>query len=403
MDVLAPLPYHLQLRDYLKAHEAALWRWFASAEADADYTQQVRLELLKATYRLGRDDHAELYALLDAATGALALPIPVTLYQAQQASEGNAALYYTPGEGHIVVQGSLLTALAPAELKALFGHELAHFAFWHGFDGDFLIADRVICAMANDLRADASHLESARRYHLYAEIYADRGALRVAGDLHTTVAALVKASTGLATVSPASYLQQAEEILAHPTLTTEGLTHPELFFRARALALAAPLLCPTGADAPHTPDAPDDLAAVDAAIQRLLDGPPTLDGLDLLGQQRCTALTRRLLASLLAAAPLRSDAVFAHARLFFADFAPEECGRADPTLAGDLAALDPTLQDYCGYLLLDCATLDPDLADEALAATLQWAARMGLAARYEPLVVKELKTPKRTLARLRGG
>ena len=46
---LAPLPYHCLLRDYLKQHEANLWQWFCSTEAQSDYTAQVRLDSLLKT------------------------------------------------------------------------------------------------------------------------------------------------------------------------------------------------------------------------------------------------------------------------------------------------------------------------------------------------------------------
>jgi hypothetical protein len=40
---LEPLPYHVELRDYLKSRERELWNWFASAQAKADYTEHLRL------------------------------------------------------------------------------------------------------------------------------------------------------------------------------------------------------------------------------------------------------------------------------------------------------------------------------------------------------------------------
>jgi hypothetical protein len=38
-NILEPLSYHVELRDYLKSHERELWNWFASAEARADYAE----------------------------------------------------------------------------------------------------------------------------------------------------------------------------------------------------------------------------------------------------------------------------------------------------------------------------------------------------------------------------
>src|SRR3954471_3933852 len=96
---LEPLPYHYVLRDYLKARERDLWSWFASAQAKADYTEHLRLELLKATYRLEPANHSDLYALVDEARAKLQLDIPVTLYQAQNNPNLNASLFYMPAEG----------------------------------------------------------------------------------------------------------------------------------------------------------------------------------------------------------------------------------------------------------------------------------------------------------------
>lgn len=36
---LEPLPYQVEVREYLKSRERELWSWFASAQAKADYTE----------------------------------------------------------------------------------------------------------------------------------------------------------------------------------------------------------------------------------------------------------------------------------------------------------------------------------------------------------------------------
>src|SRR5438045_8363755 len=103
---LEPLPYHVELRDYLKSQERDLWDWFASASAQTDYTENLRMELLKATYRLDPEGHPDLYKSVEAAKAGLQLDIPVTLYQAQHNPQPNAALYYIPSEGHLVFSRS---------------------------------------------------------------------------------------------------------------------------------------------------------------------------------------------------------------------------------------------------------------------------------------------------------
>src|SRR5579872_3086802 len=209
--MLEPLWYHVELRDYLKSGERELWNWFASAKAKADYTESLRLELLKSTYRLDLEGHPDLHQSLNEAKTRLHLDIPVTLYQAQNSLQLNAALFYIPGQGHIVFSGPMLTLLNADEVKSVIGHELAHYHLWEQDDGDFHIADRLIHAVANDPRAAASHEQTARRYQLYTEIFADRGSFCVTRDVNPVVAGLVKIQTGLGQVSAVSYLRQAEE------------------------------------------------------------------------------------------------------------------------------------------------------------------------------------------------
>ena len=234
---LEPLPYHVEVREYLKSRERELWHWFASAQAKADYTESLRLELLKSTYRLDAEGHPELYVHLNEAKARLQLDIPVTLYQAQNCSQLNASLFFIPEEGHIVFSGPVLTLLNAEELKSVLGHELAHYHLWGRDGGEFHIADRLLQAVANDPRASSSHEQTVRRYQLYTEIFADRGSLCVTSDVNPVVAGLVKVQTGLSQVSAPGYLKQAEEIFAQGNVATEGLSHPEAFIRARALAL----------------------------------------------------------------------------------------------------------------------------------------------------------------------
>ena len=124
---LEPLPYHVELRDYLKKHERELWDWFASARAKADYTDNLKLDLLKSTYRLDAAGHPELFQAAEEAKARLELDIPVTLYQAQSSPQLNAALYFIPGEGHVVFSGPVLSLLTADELKSVVGRDLKEF------------------------------------------------------------------------------------------------------------------------------------------------------------------------------------------------------------------------------------------------------------------------------------
>ena len=379
---LEPMPYHVEVREYLRSRERELWNWFSSAQAKADYTENLRLELLKSTYRLDPDGHPELYANLHEAKTKLLLDIPVTLYQAQNSSQLNASLFFIPEEGHIVFSGPVFNLLNAQELKSVIGHELAHYHLWRRDAGEFHIADRLLQAVGNDPRASSSHEQTARRYQLYTEIFADRGSLCVTGDVNPVIAGLVKIQTGLSQVSASSYLKQAEEIFAKGNVATEGLSHPEAFIRARSLALWQQ----QGENA--TPQ-----------ILDMIEGAVALEELDLIGQATLSRKTRSLLKYLLQPKWIQTPAVLGHARLFFEDFKPAPT--RDSTALDGLKFADEKTAEYFCYLLLDFVTADPDLDDLPLAAALELSRRLELDAQFEKLAVRELKTKVRDLRRIK--
>jgi hypothetical protein len=379
---LEPLPYHFELRDYLKSEERELWNWFASAQAKADYTENLRLQLLKSTYRLDAEGHPELYASVTEAKNRLQLDIPVTVYQAPSSSELNASLFFIAEEGHIVFSGPVLTLLNADELKSVIGHELAHYHLWRREGGDFHIADRLLQAVASDPRASSSHEQTARRYQLYTEIFADRGSLCVTGDVNPVIAGLVKIQTGLSQVSAPSYLKQAEEIFAKGNVATEGLSHPETFIRARALALWQ-----------------EQRKNAAGPISEMIEGAAALDALDLIGQARLSSATRRLLEHLLRPKWFQTPAVLGHAKLFFGDFQPAPPN--SPFAPDGLNFADAKLREYVCYVLLDFAKADPDLDEMPLAAALELSRQLELDTQFEKLAAKELKMKVRDVRRIR--
>src|SRR5262249_17004466 len=149
----------------------------------------------------------------------LKIKAPVILYQAQCPVGLNASLAYVPGEVHIVLVGGVYNALSVAELKALLGHEVAHFLLFDAWNGDFLCVSELLHALSNDAAVHPCHLETARLFRLYSEIFADRGALLAAGEPLVSIAALIKANTGLGEVSAEGYLRQAEEIFRNAEIS----------------------------------------------------------------------------------------------------------------------------------------------------------------------------------------
>lgn len=378
----SPLRYQREIVEYLKAAEPELWKWASSVEALQGAADSMRTEMLKTNYRLDSEGHPELVRRCAAVAERLEITVPITLYQSTSGGQANAGLCHSPGEVHIVFSGPILATLKEDELDAVMAHELAHFRLWEMDNGDYLVADRLLLSAANDVRSSPCHRHTARRFRLYTEIFADRGALAGCGALETTVAALVKTETGLSHVSAASYLRQADEIFADGNSATKGIDHPETFIRARALRMWS-----------------EKNSELESWLTQTIEGPHALDELDLIGQRRATDLTRRLLGQLLRPKWFQSPATLAHARAFFPDFTP--AAEADPNILAELASKDGPTRDYLGYLLLDFAVADPELDDVPLANALGWADRLGIAAEFDKLIAKELRVGKRQLSKLK--
>ena len=243
------------------------------------------MELLKATYRLDADAHPELHRQLSEAKARLRLDIPVTVYQAQNNPQPNAALYFIPGEGHIVFSGPVLTLLDAEELRSILGHELAHYqsmATGRGANSMWQIACLKAVALDSAGFTRATIQSCAAIPALHRGFCRPRFPFCDRRHVPVVVAGLAKVQTGLPQVSGASYLKQAEEIFEGPKVTTEELSHPEAFIRARALALWEG--SPTGA-ATH--------------ICEMIEGYKRAGRIGLLGQQRLTQATRQLLEQLL--------------------------------------------------------------------------------------------------------
>ena len=381
---LQPLPYHEALADYLNNAENEAWEWFTSAQAQSDYAEELKLELLKQTYRLDAATYPDVFRLLDQARACLTPDLPVTLYQSQKNHGVNASIFCLPGEAHIVFEGNVLQLLTPAELLGVLGHELAHYRLWNEVAGRFFVTDRIAQAMAAEPRAEPSHIESARLLRLYTEIYADRGALSVTGDAGPVISGLVKMHTGLTQVDADSYVKQADEVFARSKARTEGLSHPEAFIRARSIRL-------------WSEKAPE----ANSEVTRMIEGTVSLEKLDLLGQHRLTDFTRRWLRLLLRAPWFQSDPVKAHARLYFSDLQFPAADHADEALLEALRDSPINVRDYFCYLLLDFSAVDPELEDEPLKAAYALARRLEWEDRLEALSVKELKLKKRDAKRVR--
>jgi hypothetical protein len=252
---------------------------------------------------------------------------------------------------------------------------------WSLEDGDYLIADRILNDALASSNAASSHHETARRYALHTELFADRGSAVVAQAVAPAIAALVKVHTGIATVDAAAYLRQAGEIDARQTGTSGGTTHPETFVRARALDLWWKRS-----------------AELDAWLEAKLHGALGLRSLDLPGQHRLQALTRGFLAWFLADEALRSEAVLNQVREMFPDWTVRETAVAAADFAAD--KVDGSVLDYLDSLMLDLALVDDDVKDDALLRAARIAQELGCMDALQGNLKRDARFGKREMDRL---
>lgn len=390
-----PVPWHLSLRDYLRSADQSVWDWFDAPEQEREAgtsaaADHARRELLKTAYRLDRESDAHVYQLADQLRDRMGLSAPVTLYQAQNVSDLTAYLVWVPGELHVVLGGPLRDVLSEQEVAAVICHEFAHYELFHIEDGDLRRVDRMLSAMAADCAADTPHIRTLRTFRLWAELYCDRRAAQVLGNIDDCISALVKVETGLKDVSPAAYRHQAQELMAAGPLTSEGITHPETFLRA--FALDCWMTDPESADSRMTP---------------LVEGPLALKTLDLLQQVRLVTFSQRFVKWFLNETWLQSRLMLHHAQRFLD---PEgTAGQAVSLTTEDITddhwqqmkqevdAFDTELRRYLCYVLLDFVSCDADLDEGPLAAAFLMCEQLGLSAEFRDLVRKELKPGKRVL------
>lgn len=380
---LSPLPYQRRIRDYLKEEEPEVWKWYASNQARDEHADSIRFELLKSTYRVDQESQPELYAAASAAAECLRLDAPITIYQAHHPIGLNASMAYLPDEAHIVLHGPVSSKLDTAELQALMAHELSHFLLWQGFEGEYLVTDQILSAMTLDAGAAAVHHSSARLFRLYSEVFCDRGSLLAVEDPLVAVSMLVKIHTELEEVSPQSYVQQAEEIALADADGTDQPTHPEAFIRTRAIKLWS-----------------DQVVDAEDQIARMVEGSPSLDDLDLLGQRRVADATRILIDQFLATTAMRTDKVLAHAKLFFDDFQPSKEPSSLAKLQDEISSAGKLLRDYYCYVLLDFVTADRELEELPLAAALLLSEELGIKEPFSEIARRELRLRKRQFEKI---
>ncbi|MFM2358023.1 MAG: hypothetical protein RLY16_15 [Bacteroidota bacterium] len=383
--MLQAILYHQKVRDYFKA-QTKTWEYFSTPSNKELQLQQFKTELLKNTYQFDTTADAYIYDKVNLAKEKLGLQtLPVTVYQSQYSEELNASIVYLNQEAHIVFSGPITKLLDEAELQAVIAHELTHVKLYTMLGGELEIADRIITAIANHRNSEAAHYETARLFRLYTEIFCDRGAYLVTGNIDPVISSLVKASTGLERVSAAAYIKQTDEILnGEKSLKTAGISHPENYIRTAAIRWFA-----------------NDAATADEQIKGLMEGVVELDQLDIFGQQSLQQLTQNILQLLLKPKWMRSTLLMGLAKNYFPDFTLRDNYLLTADLIQLLEKQHDSIKDYACFILLDFALADAALEEIPMGWAFQLAEDLQLKTFFDAVIKKEMKLSDKRLQQYR--
>lgn len=390
----APTPYHLSIGHLLERRHPKLWAKFESREMRAAAAEEMGLELARRAEPIGLLARPELYEACGEISGAMGLEAPITLYQADAPSgvKRNAALYFEPDHAHVVFEGDLLDVFEAAEIWYVIGHELAHHRLWTAEGGRMWTAHRFLRWAAGERGASEPFKTSARLEKLYTEIFADRYGLWASGDLDAALSAHVKIVAGDADASGGGYLALAEETLAARAASVGGDDDgppPEPLLRAALLAAWA-----------------REPGSAEGRARALIEDAAPLDRLDLLAQERLADITHWMLYEFLDEPWRGRDLVRAHAAQI-SETLVDALAQPRAEAAGDIDGLrqaissaHPSIRRYLSYLLLDFATIDPQVEEMMLAAALQFSGDFGLGAAFKAVAGQELKITKTKLSEL---
>ena len=378
---LKPFDYQIKLKDYLQKNEK-IWKWFSDDKAKKEHFENFKKEILKDSYRMDAQTHPEVFEMLDEIKEKLNLPIKITLYQEQLSYQNNVGIVFYQDEAHIVLSGNVIKFLSPEELKAVLAHELYHYFLFAIDDKAFEIADRIITSIANDDDSPPVYLETARLFKLYTELYCDRGAYEIMGDIQPVISALVKLSTGIDKVNAESYIAQADEILEDSGEIAGGTSHPETFIRAKALDLWIK----------KKEEACEE-------IQKMIEPKIDFEKLDIFSQEKLQDLTRRLILIFLKPHWAKTDRIVNMAKEYFPGIVVNEEVDVEKTF-DEIAGTANSTKKYLAYVLLDFALVDTGLDHVPLGYAFELAEYAKIKDEFNLIVKKELNLGVRKLSEL---
>jgi hypothetical protein len=378
--MITPFPFQTLLKDHLKK-QTKTWKWFAEQQSDKASNEKFKDELLKNTYRLDRESEPNIYAILDAVQQKLGVATPITLYQNQNVYVENASIAYLENEAHIVFNGAVFKLLNDDELKALMAHEVTHILFYQVFHREYDIADKIIRAHSNDVSNDDAYIETGRLNSLFVELFCDIGSYFVCENAETPISVLLKMHTGLEKVNVANYLKQTEEILAKKTKKTEAETHPDIYIRAKSLALYAQ----------KKEEAYDE-------ISELVIGKDDLFNLNIFNKEKIYNTTRDLVQLALKPKWMQSEYALNLYRQYFKEVKLNSNILVDEKMKNEVSGGETNMCEYYAQVLVDFALCDRDAKEVACGMTLDLTEQLGIEKYLKVALKKSLNITEKEFA-----
>jgi len=205
------------------------------------------LENIATSVLVGEKQMSKVHKLMQEAAEIIGVEAP-DVYVKQNPSPNAYTLAINGKKPFVVVHTSLIELLTPAELQAVFAHELGHLKCDHGIwltFANLLAASAIQLPGLGPLLA-ASIEESLMRWVRSAELTCDRAALLVAQDPKVVMSVLMKLAGGSASLADQldvdAFLEQARSYDKATSGTigwylrnaqSRQLTHPLPVLRAR--------------------------------------------------------------------------------------------------------------------------------------------------------------------------
>jgi hypothetical protein len=373
--LFSPLPYHLKVCQHFMNREKT-WQFFKDGAHKTEQLEELKTQLLTNSYQYERGSAPELFSKIDIALEKLGIQdIEVQAYQMLNTADYNASVIFSDKICHLLFSGDIIKLCSADELQAVIGHELTHIKFFTTHFGQFEISDRIISAIANNFDSAGAYVETARLFKLYTEIFCDRGAYQVLGNIEPVITTLVKVSTGIKEIDYERYMQQVEEIFnLKVDLKSQQYTHPETYIRAKAL-----LLWHTNGE------------AADGQIQEIVAGKRDLEHLDVFGQEDMEQFTTKIISLVLKPNWMKTTLTISLAKQYQSEASINSNLLLTTDIVEEIENSAESLKIYLSYLLYDFCKADIEIETEALGWIIQLGEDLGLKSQMLELVMKENK------------